>query len=290
MTMTLTNQTTQDYWFGPLHIAGGVGSTLPVDDTTATSLYLKSDDVADAINFAVATGKVTATGAAAPFPRATGTPTTKSGDGSPEGLVYASQGTVYLRRDKALVYQKTTAVNLNTGWTVLSQAGREQAKRIGMGYAGECWSRDTQRDTLTFTTGDFKAVACGFLSGDVVTNIIANVSGAFTTPTLFKVGLYDATGNLLASSANTTGVLTSTGMKSVALSTPYTITTDGLYYIGLVVAAGTMGSFGGLSGFTGKEAAISGALAGAFTKAGQADIPTTLGSTSADSTPWLGWN
>src|SRR5579859_1322131 len=47
MSMTLTNQTNQDYWFGPLHLDGGVGTTLIVDDTSATSLYLTDDSVAD---------------------------------------------------------------------------------------------------------------------------------------------------------------------------------------------------------------------------------------------------
>ena len=55
--MLVTNQTTQDYWFGPLHLAGSVGQTLTVDDTTATSLYLSNDDVADAINFLYAQGE-----------------------------------------------------------------------------------------------------------------------------------------------------------------------------------------------------------------------------------------
>lgn len=48
--MLVTNQTTQDYWFGPLHLLGGIGQQLTVDDTTATSLYLTDDSVADAIN------------------------------------------------------------------------------------------------------------------------------------------------------------------------------------------------------------------------------------------------
>lgn len=31
--MLVTNQTTQDYWFAPLHLAAGVGQQLTVDDT-----------------------------------------------------------------------------------------------------------------------------------------------------------------------------------------------------------------------------------------------------------------
>src|SRR2546427_8269360 len=110
MSMLLTNLTPQDYWFGPLHLAAGNGQTLTVDDTSATSLYLTDDTVADSINTLVASGKITQTGAAPPFPRATGEPTILHGDGSPEGIVYAGQGSVYLRRDNSggtQMYQKS---------------------------------------------------------------------------------------------------------------------------------------------------------------------------------------
>lgn len=117
--MLVTNQTAQDYWFGPLHLLGGVGQELTVDDTSETSLYLLDDAVADALNNLYNAGKVTVSGAAAPFPRPTGTPQVLHGDGEPEGLVYAPQGSIYLRRDGTganSVYTKTTGVTLNTGW------------------------------------------------------------------------------------------------------------------------------------------------------------------------------
>jgi hypothetical protein len=44
------------------------------------------------------------------------------GDGSPDGLVYAPQGSLYLRRDGAdawHLYVKTTAVTVNTGWVAV---------------------------------------------------------------------------------------------------------------------------------------------------------------------------
>lgn len=46
-------------------------------------------------------------------------PSVLHGDGSPEGLVYAPQGSLYLRRDGAdawHLYVKTTASTLSTGW------------------------------------------------------------------------------------------------------------------------------------------------------------------------------
>jgi hypothetical protein len=123
--MLVTNQTAQDYWFGPLHLAGGVGQTLTVDDTTATSLYLTDDQVADALNNLYNAGKVTVSSAAAPFPRPTGVPQLLHGDGSPEGLVYAPQGSLYMRRDAASaggLYLKTTGITVNTGWQAYTTA------------------------------------------------------------------------------------------------------------------------------------------------------------------------
>lgn len=117
--MLITNQTPQDYWFGPLHLLGGVGQTLTVDDTTETSLYLTEDSVADAINNLYLSGKITVGSAAAPFPRPTGVPQLLHGDGAPEGLVYAPQGSMYMRRDGTgadSLYTKTTGVTINTGW------------------------------------------------------------------------------------------------------------------------------------------------------------------------------
>lgn len=120
--MLVTNQTAQDYWFGPLHLAAGVGETLTVDDTTATSLYLSDDAVADAINNLYAAAKITVSSAAAPFPRPTGVPELLHGDGSPEGRVFAPQGSVYMRRDQGGLYVKTTGATLDTGWVLNGSA------------------------------------------------------------------------------------------------------------------------------------------------------------------------
>ena len=128
MSMTVTNLTDQDYWFGPLHLPAGNGSTLTVDDTSETSLYLTSDAVADALNnLYLAGGKITVSGAAQPFPRPTGVPEILHGDGSPEGTVFAGQGSLFLRRDNTGsangVYTKTTGASFSTGWQVLGAAG-----------------------------------------------------------------------------------------------------------------------------------------------------------------------
>lgn len=125
--MLVTNQTTYDIYFGPLHLGPGVGTTLTVDDTSATSLYLTNDSVADALNNAYNSGKITVSGAADPFPRPTGDPQILHGSGTPEGLVFAPQGSAYLRRDGVqtnggVLYVKTTGVTFNTGWLDLAHA------------------------------------------------------------------------------------------------------------------------------------------------------------------------
>lgn len=118
--MTVTNQTTNDYWFGPLHLVAGVGQTLVVDITTNASLYLTNDAVADALNNLYNAGKITVASPPVPFPRPTGVPQLLHGDGSPEGAVFAGQGSAYMRRDNTgaanALYTKTTGVTFSTGW------------------------------------------------------------------------------------------------------------------------------------------------------------------------------
>ena len=128
--MLITNLTNSDYWFGPLHLPAGAGtSTLTVDDSSSTSLYLTNDAVADAIISLNNAGKISVSGVTSGinFPRATGSPSVMHGDGSPEGLIYAPQGSMYMRRDAAsttgYLFTKTTGVTQNTGWALMSTGG-----------------------------------------------------------------------------------------------------------------------------------------------------------------------
>ncbi|MFL5908948.1 MAG: hypothetical protein ACJ768_00030 [Gaiellaceae bacterium] len=121
--MHIVNNTNQDYWFGPLHLPAS--GTLDVDDTSSTSLYLTNDQVADAINNLWAATKIGVTLQAQPFPRPTGVPQLLHGDGSPEGLVYASQGSLYMRRDAGNadgLYLKTSGITISTGWQAYTVA------------------------------------------------------------------------------------------------------------------------------------------------------------------------
>lgn len=248
--MLITNQTTQDYWFGPLHLAAGVGQTLTVDDTTATSLYLTDDGVADAINtlYASSPAKITVTGAAAPFPRATGVPTIVHGDGSPEGVIYAGQGSVYLRRDNtggAQLYQKTTGIHLNTGW--VSMAGAAVTTPTGAMHMyggaiaptgwllcdGSAVSRTTYADL-------FAAVGVVFGSGDGSTT--------FNVPDMrgrVAVGYAASGGHTDVSTLGNNDGVAEANRRPKHRHTPHTHTVAGTYTAGAVYWAG-----GGQGNFT----------------------------------------
>ncbi len=139
--MIITNLTDVDYWFGPMHLPAGSGQTLSLDDTTDTSLYLLDDEVADAVNTLYLSSNIHASGYATPFPRPTGVPSLLHGDGSPEGMVYAPQGSLYMRRDSTQaatgLYTKTTGVTINTGWVNIVAPGLQFIDEVTVTTATE---------------------------------------------------------------------------------------------------------------------------------------------------------
>ena len=152
--MLVTNTTQNDYWFGPLRLAAGA-INVSIDDTTETSLYLTDDTVADALNALYTAGKITVASQAQPFPRATGVPSVFHGDGSPEGLVYGPQGSIYLRRDSTnpslTIYAKTSGVTTSTGWSAFGDI----PFTVGTSFptapaAGSACALNTGQSFLTF--------------------------------------------------------------------------------------------------------------------------------------------
>lgn len=263
--MVITNQTNQDYWFGPLHLPAGIGTgTLTVDDTSATSLYLTDDSVADAINFLYAQNpaKITVSGQALPFPRPTGTPGVVHGDGSPEGLVYASEGTIFLRRDRSGIYKKSTIVHLNTGWDLV---GDPDPLRPSAAQAESIPRAQADADTAALATGVLTFVACYLQAGIPINSITAVAGGtAAGTPTNQWFALYDSTLNKLAVTADdTTTAWAANATKTLTISGSFTPTYTGLHYIGVMVKATTVPTLAGeatraaITGLTPKTAGSS---------------------------------
>ncbi len=119
--MIITNQTNNTYLFGPYQLAGGIGTaTVTIDTTTNASLYLTNDAFADVVNALYTSGSITVTNQPSVFPRVTGVPQLLHGDGNPEGSVFATQGSAFMRRDASSannsLYAKTTGPSLSTGW------------------------------------------------------------------------------------------------------------------------------------------------------------------------------
>ena len=97
--MLVTNQTSQDYWFGPLHLLAGVGQTLTVDDTTATSLYWPTMPSRMRLTTSIYRPRSRSRAPRRRFRGRQACPKCCTENGSPEGLHYAPQGSLYMRGD-----------------------------------------------------------------------------------------------------------------------------------------------------------------------------------------------
>lgn len=141
-------------------------------------------------------------------------------------------------------------------------------------------------DPVTATSGTAPATqkvygdAFGFAAGTVVTGIVLRnaVAAAGTLPTTVRVGIADATGKMLAISGNLNALANwAAGPNLLPFAAPFTIPTDGGYFLCLVVN-GTWGTTqptplratGGIGAALG---AISGKQALAFEWATQTDLP-----------------
>lgn len=175
------------------------------------------------------------------------------------------------------------------GFQSLATPNRDAAKMLGYGYKGETFQRDAADNNLAFTTGDIRAMLCGFQPGDVISNILFICSSVIQTITLQKVAVWDSAGNILGSSAsNTTNI--PTGLISQALTTPVAAPSNGIAYLGAIIVATTVGSLGATTAVTGKEAALGAGPQGSALKAGQADIVSLAGAANSNSSPWYGWS
>lgn len=95
--------------------------------------------------------------------------------------------------------------------------------------------------TTTLTSQRLKLYATYLVKGQVVTSIsfISGTTG-MTTGVNQWFALYDASRNRLALTADDTSTAWAGGTtKTLSLTTPYTITTSGLYYVGIMVNATT---------------------------------------------------
>lgn len=169
----------------------------------------------------------------------------------------------------------------------------------GQAYVAQNIRRfNVQSDLVaSLVTQVMTSVAIPLLAGDKVTNI-SFVSGATAagTPTNWWFALYDtsATPALIAQTADQlTAAWAADTVKTLALSTAYTVTTTGVYYAAIMVKATTVPT---LDGATLGRAAASGALLSGQKVLAQnsgSALTTTAPATIATPTtqavvPWVG--
>lgn len=128
------------------------------------------------------------------------------------------------------------------------------------------------------TTQVMTAVALHLRAGDVITNLtFCSATTAAGTPTNWWFALYDtaATPALLRQTADQTSTAWAANTaKTVALATPYTVPTTGVYYAAVMVKATTPPTLVGASLHT-----------GAAVVTGQKVLAVTSGSSLTDTAP-----
>lgn len=99
----------------------------------------------------------------------------------------------------------------------------------------------TETNTTLTTTGQIFCQAIWLTAGTTVTNIsISSATTAANGPTHWVFGLTDANRAVLASSADQTSTAWAANtIKTLAMGTPYVVTTTGLYYIVYSMTAST---------------------------------------------------
>lgn len=94
--------------------------------------------------------------------------------------------------------------------------------------------------TSASTSGTLKVTAIGLPAGELITSISVMSAGAAVTPTnQWFVLLGSDRAKLAITSDDTTTAWGANSVKTLNLATPYTTTTAGLFYIGVLQVAGT---------------------------------------------------
>jgi hypothetical protein len=122
------------------------------------------------------------------------------------------------------------------------------------GCKGATWDRAVcpETNTTITTTGQVYMQAIWLAAGTVVANIkIWSATTAASVPTHYNAGLYDSSGNRLATGTDKTS--TAWGANTLctfAMQSSYTVPATGVYYIALSVVATTVPTIKGTTGRT----------------------------------------
>lgn len=161
----------------------------------------------------------------------------------------------------------------------------------GQGIVSEGFDRALAVSALQPASGALRYVGMPLVNGQVVTNLVCDLTIGQAAGTSAWLLLYDRVGNLLAQSASNPGAFTATGQVPLAMQTPYLVTNTGTYFAGfLLITGGTMPTFAGASpGATGIGNALGTGLirGGGQSGLGAVPNPATIAAGGLNWLPWI---
>lgn len=175
-------------------------------------------------------------------------------------------------------------------WTCITRS-RADGRTVALGYIAETAPLAGGVSSFATAAGALRGTALYLRAGDIVTNIIpvvtvvaAGVAGSV------NVGLLDSTYNRLAISGEVQAQFTTLGPRVCALTAPYTVTADGLYYpvFLLITGFGTTQPSLVSGGQTGSSVALAGRPKAHWNQNGQVSIPATATPGDTGVAPWFG--
>jgi hypothetical protein len=169
-------------------------------------------------------------------------------------------------------------------------AAPEQLAWTAQGLVCETFDRVLAQTSCTPTSGDLRGGLIPLRSGQVVTSLNVVVNGPGTGMTHGSLALYDTAGNLIRSTADAPATFQSAGLKTVALTTPYTQATDGAVVATCFLTTGT--TMPTIWGTIAASANITGAVGSGFprvvSQTGLASQPNPATFAVATALFWLG--
>lgn len=168
---------------------------------------------------------------------------------------------------------------------------RPQLALTAQGLTAATWERLAENSGATILVdGRVEFICVGLRAGDVVTNLLIAIDVAGVTMTLSKVGLYDKTGTRLAVSADQGAGWASTGLKTIAVATPYTVPIDDGYYVAIVGKATTLPRPASAAFDSKALLAVGSGMAPLGIQTGQTDLPSsaTITFSGTGNAYWVG--
>lgn len=158
-----------------------------------------------------------------------------------------------------------------------SASARAQIMARSLGYFSETYQRGSTPTSGLMSDGTVYFCGIPLLAGDVVSTMISTCTVAASGATIAKMGLYTLGGTLLASCADQSVAFGSSGNKSAAMTTPYLVTTDGMYYAAIFAKVSTTMPTIARSGISNNAIAnaVTGATAICGVLTGQTDLPAS---------------